>query len=665
MSALEPSFDATLDARLEDLERVASGLISRPDQTLRPKAAHEADAGRRALEMLRGLDTTTGRIAVQGTLGEGGMGIVRAGRQLALGRDVAVKTVKPEARTESATLKLLREAWVTGTLEHPNVVPVHDVSLDADGHPQIILKKIAGDEWSVLLRDPARVRARFSVRDPFEWNVRVLMQVCNAIDYAHARGIVHRDLKPENVMVGEFGEVYVLDWGIAVALLDDRSGRIPLASEAIGVAGTPAYMAPEMLEGRADALSRQTDVYLLGAMLYELLAGHAPHTGDTWMEIFHRIACVEPALPEGTPAELARIVRCAMARTPAERFESAEALRIALSTFLEHRGSLELAERAEGRLLELQAERTQPGDDAEGWRLRLYHLFGECRFGFLEALRRWRDNERARLGLRAALVVMIEFELESDDPRAAALLLGELDDPPDDLVTRVAKARVAHEAEEARRVALARDLDPDVGRRTRRFLTLLLGSMWSLSPLLTWLLDPRRATQTHRHFLLLSVTMTLLAGALGLWARDSLSKTVINRNLAGAVGVALLSQIALTSACWVLGVSFEATLLLAMFDHALVATMVAVGTVPRMWPAAVAFWAALAIACAEQTWTLPSIAAANVVMTVNGLLLWGRVDEDDFSLIRARQARGRKEFRAFLERQRFRRNSTPEPPAPR
>jgi hypothetical protein len=131
------------------------------------------------------------------------------------------------------------------------------------------------------------------------------------------------------------------------------------------------------------------------------------------------------------------------------------------------------------------------------------------------------------------------------------------------------------------------------------------------------------------------------------------------------VGVALLSQVALTSAGAVLGTSFEATLLLAMFDHALVATMVAVGTVPRLWPAAGAFWAALAIACAEQTWTLPSIAAANVVMTANGLLLWGRVDEDEFSLIRARQARRRQEFQAFLERQRFRRNSTPEPPAPR
>ncbi|MCZ7681391.1 MAG: protein kinase [Sandaracinaceae bacterium] len=166
-------------------------------------------------------------LALRGTLGEGGMGIVRLATQRSLGRDVAVKTVKGSQAAERATGALLREACVMGLLEHPNVVPVYDLVVGDAGEPAIVMRKIEGSSWASVMHDPAALRARFDAEDALEWNLRVLAQVCNVVDFAHSRGILHRDLKPENVMLGEFGEVYVVDWGLAVALREGLGPAIP------------------------------------------------------------------------------------------------------------------------------------------------------------------------------------------------------------------------------------------------------------------------------------------------------------------------------------------------------------------------------------------------------------------------------------------------------
>src|SRR6185503_14452978 len=137
-------------------------------------------------------------------IGQGGMGVVREAEQVSLGRTVAVKTVKPDQRSPEAAQDLLREAWVTGSLEHPNVVPVHHLGLDDEGMPAIVLKRVEGVEWSKLIRDAEDVKRRYGAADLLVWNLSILMQVLNAIRFAHSRGILHRDLKPSNVMVGDF-----------------------------------------------------------------------------------------------------------------------------------------------------------------------------------------------------------------------------------------------------------------------------------------------------------------------------------------------------------------------------------------------------------------------------------------------------------------------------
>jgi serine/threonine-protein kinase len=297
---------------------------------------------------------------------------------------VAIKTLRQGNRGRPQILKLLREAWVTGALEHPNVLPIYDVDLDDDGCPRIVLKRIEGDPWSALLASEAQAKELCGDQEPFEFHLGVLMQVCRAVSFAHSRGIVHRDLKPDNVMVGRFGEVYLLDWGIAVSLRDDSTGRFPLAKSATELAGTPCYMAPEMLGADLGPITERTDIYLLGAVLHEILTGTPPHDGAHARAVFASVLLSRPKLDASVAPELAAIVRRAMSGDPTERHASAEELRAEIAAYLRHRGAMRLAERAEKKLAEMSE--LLAGGASTTSRAAVYKIFGECRFGFREAL---------------------------------------------------------------------------------------------------------------------------------------------------------------------------------------------------------------------------------------------------------------------------------------
>lgn len=611
--------DPTIEARMEAIaHRVRSGFSTRA--TILPDQARLDVERKSAANLIQQLKSHAA-IELGRTLGEGGMGVVHVARQVALGREVAVKTLKEDARSEAATLKLLQEAWLTGALEHPNVVPIHDISLDENGHPRIVLKKIAGANWSQLMHDDETIRKRFVVQDPFEWNLRILMQVCNAIHFAHARGILHRDLKPDNIMIGEFGEVYVLDWGIAVSLVNDGTGRLPLAQHATEIAGTPAYMAPEMLGGKEGLLTQRTDVYLLGALLFEIIAGRPPHEGTTMMEMFHEIMRSRPRLPESTPDDLARIVLRAMDPDPDARFETAAQLRLALSGFLDHRGSLKLVSEAEHRLAEMDKAKASNATGPDEKRLRLYHLFGECRFGFLEALEIWRENARARAGLRRAISVMIEFELEENDPKAAALLMAEMEDAPSDLAHRVSEAKKFWEAEERRRTELARDYDPSIGLRTRRLIGILFGAMWSLLPFAAYFWEERHGGNYQRA-IVSSIVLTALSIALAFWARDSLSRTAINRRLIGAIGVGLGAQIGIFGAMSVIGIDYELGRPIMCGVHALIALLIASTIEALLWPSAILFTMGFAISVFYPRIAYLIEATVNLFLIANIGVIW-------------------------------------------
>ncbi len=222
------------------------------------EAATRRLAKRPAAEVRR-LGYTEGR-----ELGRGGLGLVIEAMQQAFDRPVAIKRLLSSGDRITA-MQFYAEAVIAAQLEHPNIVPIHDLLSDSKGTLALVMKRVEGTSWkSVLAGEPK----------PLEYHLEILLKVCEAVEFAHSRGIIHRDLKPENVMLGEFGEVSVMDWGCALAFGErEQHPVVPRAEEAEAIAGTPAYMAPEMVLLTPNRLGPASDVYLLGAILYEIVTG--------------------------------------------------------------------------------------------------------------------------------------------------------------------------------------------------------------------------------------------------------------------------------------------------------------------------------------------------------------------------------------------------------
>ena len=223
----------------------------------------------------------TGRYQMVGELARGGVGVVYKGRDVDLGRDVAIKVLRDELKEDpSVAERFIEEAQVGGQLQHPGIVPVYEIGLDDAQRPYFAMKLVKGRTLGALLKDGEGIRKLLGV---FE-------KVCETMAYAHARGVVHRDLKPANIMVGAFGEVQIVDWGFAKVLREGgiaderakpdvsviatvRSGSEGSESIAGSVMGTPAYMPPEQALGQVEALDESSDVFALGAILFEILTG--------------------------------------------------------------------------------------------------------------------------------------------------------------------------------------------------------------------------------------------------------------------------------------------------------------------------------------------------------------------------------------------------------
>jgi serine/threonine-protein kinase len=621
---LASDIEAWLETLAVDSSRT---LRQEPRSTIIPTQVRASTGGRRAMAMLEQLSHLSPGASAQlktgVTIGEGGMGIIRLAEQTALGRTVAVKTLKGDKKDSAAALDLLREAWVTGALEHPNIVPVHHVGLDDDGSPIIVLKRIEGVSWHDILEDAEQVNRVFGAPDLLAWNLGILLQVLNAVRFAHSRQIIHRDLKPSNVMVGEFGEVYLLDWGIALSLHDDGSGRLPLAKDADEMAGTPCYMAPEML-GRQGAppLSERTDVYLAGAVLFEIITGAPPHQGKTAVEVVTSVIASNPELPEDAPPELARICVRAMAPDPEDRYASIDEMRHAISAYLEHRGSARLAELARAKKDELLARLALPVGAPGREREEVYRLYGACKFGFHEALSAWRENDEARAGLIEATVAVAEYDLASDDPRAAVGLLSELDAPPRDLLARARAAAAEHAARAAALDAMQKDLDEKIGTRTRMFLALVLGVVFTFAPLAGGLDPDLVRTRTHAEHILWSMGLLAFSSALAFWARESMLKTVINRRLIFTCFHLFVSQIALWIGCWYLDVPVPTARVLMILLWFIFGGMIAISIDRRIAPSVLGYLIGFVVAARDPDRAMYIMAAANFTFTVNAVWAW-------------------------------------------
>ena len=322
-------------------------------------------------------------------LGVGGMGVVYEAQQLSIDRAVALKTLQEGDVDERHVEQLVQEGWVMGLLEHPNIAPIYSLT-SHHGNPAIVCKRIQGEEWSTYLGTPALLKELLGVEDELEWHLRVLLKVIDAIRFAHSRGILHRDLKPSNVMIGEFGEVYVMDWGLAVSTRPEHAGRLPLAADVFQRAGTYCYMAPEMLEPQRIGISERTDVYQLGGMLYEIGMGEPPHYGADWREVEESIKRSRPGFSDAMPTELVAVCQRALRARPRDRFASADEFRIAILDYLRHRGAARLREQGDALLGDLVTLLDRPGTPIRG---EIYQLVGPCRFAFQQALEVWSSDE--------------------------------------------------------------------------------------------------------------------------------------------------------------------------------------------------------------------------------------------------------------------------------
>ena len=216
------------------------------------------------------------RYQIRDLLGRGGMGEVLEAEDAQIGRVVAIKRMRAEAPSEKQIARFMREARIQGRLEHPAIVPVHELGRDADGRPYFAMKKLAGTTLAAILKDGAK-----DPRYPRQRLLRALADVCLAVELAHTRGFIHRDLKPDNIMLGDFGETYVLDWGVAKVTGEEDSpsasvDESELVTAAGALVGTPGYMAPEQVHADGD-IDPRADVYALGSVLFEILAGERLH----------------------------------------------------------------------------------------------------------------------------------------------------------------------------------------------------------------------------------------------------------------------------------------------------------------------------------------------------------------------------------------------------
>jgi serine/threonine-protein kinase len=381
-------------------------------------------------------------------IGEGGMGVIYRAEQASLHREVAVKCVRGGLDPQ-AQQYFLSEATITAQLEHANIVPVHVLARGEGGAPMLAMKLVKGTSWRDLLHRGAGEESDLAE------HLRVLLGVCNAVAFAHRQGFLHRDLKLENVMVGEFGQVFVMDWGIAVGLdraACDASSVLHVA-DARSPAGTPGYMAPELARGEGEAQSERTDVYLLGACLHEVVTRAPRHTGTTVRDVLDCAVKSAPFVYEsGVPRELAAIINRATASNPADRFPSVEALRAAIEAFQEHSAARSVTEKGLAALARLEAEIKAFQAASEGERGPLSHAIhrrhAEARFAFEHAIGIGDFGGEAQQGLVAASTLLLGHAIATEDTGLADRLLADHDDAAARVEVEAVRARVAARAVE-------------------------------------------------------------------------------------------------------------------------------------------------------------------------------------------------------------------------
>jgi hypothetical protein len=278
-------------------------------------------------------------------LGRGGMGRIHPATDRNLLRHVALKRLDKElSKVPMYKDGFIAEAQMTGQLEHPNIVPVHELAVSEQGVPYFTMKLVQGINFDAWLRDPEH---RLGSTERLQEGLEIFLKVCDAVAYAHHRGVIHRDLKPENIMVAGFGQVYLMDWGLAKLTKTRPASGARAQMEAKGPVGTPTFMAPEQARGNPEEMDERSDVFGLGAILYEIVSGKMPYGSSMNVDFVLARAVAGKIVPIdeatigiGVSKRIRSIVQKAVAADPNERYQSVVELQEAVRGFL--RGGLHL-----------------------------------------------------------------------------------------------------------------------------------------------------------------------------------------------------------------------------------------------------------------------------------------------------------------------------------
>ncbi len=342
-------------------------------------------------------------------LGRGGMGHIHPATDRNLLRHLAMKRLDPAFASEPFYRDgFIAEAQITGQLEHPNIVPVHELALDETGIPYFTMKLVQGtgfERWLHLhpVGSPERL----------EEGLDILLKVSDAVAYAHHRGVIHRDLKPANVMVASFGQIYLMDWGLARLTKTKPASGEDSQMNAPGAVGTPDYMAPEQARGNPKEMDERSDIFGLGAMLYELISGERPYGYDEDPNVLisrarrGEIIPIEQVTPPlGVSKRILAIISKATSVRPQDRYESVTEFSRDLRAFL--RGGLHLPSRVFTASTTIMRE----GDDGD---TAYMIVSGKCR------VFRTVDGKEETLGIMEPGEVFGEMALLLDEPRAASV----------------------------------------------------------------------------------------------------------------------------------------------------------------------------------------------------------------------------------------------------
>jgi serine/threonine protein kinase/WD40 repeat protein len=358
---------------------------------------------------------------IQDKLGEGGMGIVFSATQTAVNRVVALKTLKKDQNIDPATQKqFFYEAEITADLDHPNIPPIYELGMTEQGTFFYTMKLIKGSEWQ-------RVMSKRSLDE----NLEIFEKLADAIGFAHSKQILHLDIKPENVIVGGYGEVYVSDWGLAHNL----SKKVPLRA-----GGTPDYMAPEMARKAIDRVQKQTDIYLLGAVLFRIVTGYPPHAGaetkDRKKAAYSKLidAYHNKIRPSDSDNPLLQVALKAMSTEPADRYATVEDMQSAVREIVRENANIKTS-------LELTKSSKSTAQLAE--KSQDYERFNRAIFGFRNAIEVWTGNKEAEAELAKARLAFGKCAFAKGDFDLALQTLDRKVPEEASLLDKAQKAKIA------------------------------------------------------------------------------------------------------------------------------------------------------------------------------------------------------------------------------